>query len=57
MNEQNLDFILELYNVPKLFQKIINHLSPDEQKRYLGQINWFVKKCQEFSTNAGYSCS
>lgn len=55
MNEQNLDFILELYNVPKLFQKIINHLSPDEQKRYLGQINWFVKKCQEFITNAGYS--
>lgn len=55
MDEQNLDFILELYNVPKLFQKLINHLSPDEQKRYLGQVNWFVKKCQDFVNKSGYS--
>ncbi len=55
MSEQNLDFILELYNAPKLFKKLLGHLSPDEQKRYMGQINWFVKKCNDFITKSGYS--
>lgn len=55
MNEPNLDFILELYNSPKLFKKLLEHLSPDEQKRYMGQVNWFIKKCNEFIANSGYS--
>ncbi|MBR5153964.1 MAG: hypothetical protein IKW57_04190 [Alphaproteobacteria bacterium] len=55
MNENTLDFILELQRLPKTINKMLMVMPPEEQKRHKAQLTWFFKKADEFIASNGFS--
>lgn len=56
MESKNLDFILELYSFHKTVNKMLESLAvaaPNEQKKYTGQVSWFMKKANQFIAENG----
>jgi hypothetical protein len=53
IDDNFVEFIVELWRLPKMFNKLIGKMDLDEQKRYNSQFAWFNKKAIEFIQNKG----
>ncbi|HNY25043.1 MAG TPA: hypothetical protein PKJ33_00640 [Alphaproteobacteria bacterium] len=54
-NDKFLEFIVEIWRLPKLFKKLIAKQDYSEQQKYVSQFNWFNKKALDFLQSEGLS--
>ena len=55
INDSFIDFIIELWRLSKMFDKMIIKMDMNEQNRYKSQYAWFNKKTIEFLNNENIS--
>jgi hypothetical protein len=54
-NDSFVEFIIEVWRLPKIFKKLIAKQDYDEQQKYISQFNWFNKKALDFLHGEGLS--
>ena len=48
VDEKQIQFAVEVWRLAKLTNKMLSKIDLDEQRKYVGQLDWFNKKATEF---------
>lgn len=54
-DEQDIQFAIEVWRLAKLTKKMLSKIDLDEQRKYVGQLDWFNKKASDFFQRKGIS--
>ena len=54
VKEEFLNFTMESWRFCKLFDQLVSKLPVDEQKRYLGRVEWYRKQLSRVMDIIGY---
>ncbi len=54
LKEEFLNFTMESWRFYKLFDQLISKLPGEEQKRYLGRVEWYKKQLSRVIETMGY---
>ena len=47
-NERDIQFAVEVWRLAKLTNNMLSKIDLDEQRKYVGQLDWFNKKASDF---------
>lgn len=53
VDEKQIQFAVEVWRLAKLTNKMLSKIDLDEQRKYVGQLDWFNKKATEFFQEQG----
>lgn len=54
-DEGDIQFAVEVWRLAKLTNKMLSKIDLDEQRKYVGQLDWFNKKASDFFQRKGIS--
>jgi hypothetical protein len=55
INDNFIEFVVEIWRLPKFFKKLIAKQDLEDQQKYTSQFNWSNKKFQNFFQQIGFS--